>query len=86
VGCPLACTRTSLAGASVIRFLRFNCARARHVVPSLSDAALRRALTDVYRISEDVLVGRHRLAEGAEEQLLGIAMLVRREADRRWSR
>ena len=70
----------------MIRFLRFNCARARHVVPSLSDAELRRALTDVHRISEDVLAGRHALAEGAEEQLLGIAMLVRREAARRWSR
>jgi hypothetical protein len=68
----------------VIRLIRFDCARARHVVPALSDAALRRALADVHRISEDVLAGRHALAEGAEEQLLGIAMAVCREADRRW--
>ena len=65
------------------RFLRFDCARARQVVPALSDAALQQALTDVYRISEDVLAGRHGLAEGAEEQLLGIAMIICREADRR---
>jgi hypothetical protein len=70
----------------VIRFLRFHCARTREVVPALTDAALQQALADVSRISEDVLAGRHRLAEGAEEQLLGIAMLVRREAARRWSR
>jgi hypothetical protein len=70
----------------VIRFLRFDCARSRHVVPALSDVALRRALADVHRITEDVLAGRRRMAEGAEEQLLGIAMLVRREAARRWSR
>jgi hypothetical protein len=68
----------------VIRFLRFDCARARQVAPALSDTALQQALTDVLRISEDMLAGRHRLAEGAEEQLLGIAMTMRREADRRW--
>jgi hypothetical protein len=68
----------------VIRFLRFDSARARQVAPALSDAALQQALADVYRISEDVLAGRHALAEGAEEQLLGIAMTVCREADRRW--
>jgi hypothetical protein len=68
----------------VIRFLRFDCARARQVVPALSDAALQLALSDVRRISEDILAGRHGLAEGAEEQLLGIAMTMRREADRRW--
>jgi hypothetical protein len=55
----------------VIRFLRFDSARARQVVPALSDAALRQALSDVCRISEDVLAGRRALAEGAEEQLLG---------------
>lgn len=65
------------------RFLRFDCARARQAAPALSDAALRQALTDVHRISEDVLAGRHALAEGAEEQLLGIAMALCREADRR---
>jgi hypothetical protein len=70
----------------VIRFLRFDSARARQVVPALSDAALRQALSDVCRISADVLAGRYALAEGAEEQLLGIAMLVCREAARRWSR
>jgi hypothetical protein len=68
----------------VIRFLRFDCARARHVVPALSDTALRQALADVRQVSEDVLAGRRRMAEGAEEQLLGIAMTVCREADRRW--
>ena len=67
----------------MIRLLSFDCARSRQVVPGLSDAALRRALADVSRISEDVLVGRCALAEGAEEQLLGIAMMLRREADRR---
>jgi hypothetical protein len=70
----------------VIRFIRFDCARAREVVPALPDAALRQALYDVHRLSEALLAGRHALAEGAEEQLLGIAMLVRREAARRWSR
>ena len=65
------------------RFLRFDCARARQVVPTLTDAALRQALSDVCRISEDVLAGRRALAEGAEEQLLGIAMTLCREADRR---
>ncbi len=65
------------------RFLSFDCARARQVVPTLSDAALQQALTDVSRISEDVLAGRHGLVEGAEEQLLGIAMTICREADRR---
>jgi hypothetical protein len=69
----------------VIRFLRFDWARARQVAPALSDAALRQALTDVHRISEDALAGRHGLTEGAEEQLLGIAMTMRREADRRWA-
>jgi hypothetical protein len=73
-------------GAGVIRYLRFDCARSRQVVPRLSDSALRRALADVHRVSEDVLAGRHTLAEGAEEQLLGIAMTVCREADRRWNR
>ncbi len=68
----------------MIRLLSFDCARARRVVPHLSDSALRRALADVHRLSEDVLAGRHALAEDAEEQLLGIAMTVRREADRRW--
>ncbi len=68
----------------MIRLLSFDCARARQVVPRLSDAALRRALADVSRISEDVLAGRHGLAEGAEEQLLGIAMAMCREADSRW--
>ncbi len=68
----------------MIRLLRFDCARARQVVPALSDAALQQALIDVCRISEDLVAGRHRLAEGAEEQLLGIAMAMCREADRRW--
>ncbi len=68
----------------MIRLLRFDCARARDVVPALSDAALRQALTDVSRISEDVLAGRCVIADGAEEQLLGIAMTLRREADKRW--
>ncbi len=68
----------------MIRLLRFDCARACDVVPALSDAALRQALIDVCRISEDVLAGRHGLAEGAEEQLLGIAMAMCREAERRW--
>ena len=68
----------------MIRFQSFDCARARQVVPALSDAALRQALSDVQRISEDVLAGRQGLAEGAEEQLLGLAMTMCREADRRW--
>lgn len=68
----------------MIRFLRFDCARSRRIVPDLSDADLRRALSDVHRLSEDVLDGRCALAEGAEEQLLGIAMTVCREAERRW--
>ncbi len=67
----------------MIRLLRFDCARSRDVVPALSDAALRQALSDVCRISEDLLAGRHGLVEGAEEQLLGIAMTICREADRR---
>ncbi len=54
----------------MIRLLRFDCARSRQVVPRLSDPALRRALADVSRISEDLLAGRNALAEGAEEQLL----------------
>ncbi len=70
----------------MIRLLRFDCARARRVVPTLSDAALRRALSDVCRVSEDALAGRCVIADGAEEQLLGIAMAVCREAERRWSR
>ena len=70
----------------MIRLMRFDCARSRQVVPRLSDAALRRALADVSRISEEVLAGRHVLAEGAEEQLLGIAMAMCREADMRWNR
>ena len=70
----------------MIRLLRFDCARSRQVVPALSEAALRRALADVSQISEDVLAGRHRLAEGADEQLLGIAMVLCHEAGRRWSR
>jgi hypothetical protein len=69
---------------AVIRFLRFDCARAGQVVPALSDAALQQALRDVCRMSEDVLAGRRGLAEGAEEQLLGIAMAMCREADKRW--
>jgi hypothetical protein len=73
-------------GAGVIRYLHFDCVRSRHLVPRLSDSALRQAMADVHRISEDVLAGRHALAEGAEEQLLGIAMTVCREADRRWNR
>jgi hypothetical protein len=70
----------------VIRLLGFNCARSRHVVPTLSDQDLHRALVAVHRLSDDVLGGRFVLAEGAEEQLLGIAMTARREADRRWGR
>jgi hypothetical protein len=68
----------------VIRLVRFHCERARQVVPTLSDCDLYRALVAVHRLSDDVLGGRYVLAEGAEEQLLGIAMAVRREADRRW--
>jgi hypothetical protein len=70
----------------VIRLVRFHCYRSRQVVPTLSDRDLHRALVAVHRLSDDVLGGRYVLAEGAEEQLLGIAMAVRREADRRWGR
>jgi hypothetical protein len=65
------------------RFLRFDCARTRRVVLGLSDEELERALADVHRLSDDVLAGRHTLAQGTEEQLLGIALTVRREAERR---
>jgi hypothetical protein len=68
----------------MIRLLGFDCARSRKVVPTLSDRDLHRALAAVHRLSDDVLGGRYVLAEGAEEELLGIAMAVRREADRRW--
>ena len=68
----------------MIRVLRFDCARTRQVVPTLSDADLRRALAAVHRLSDEAIAGRYALAEGADEQLLGIALTIRREAERRW--
>ena len=69
----------------MIRLLRFDCNRTRQVVPTLSDHDLWRAVRAVHRLSDDVLGGRYGLAEGAEEQLLGIALTVCREALRRWA-
>jgi hypothetical protein len=68
----------------VIRVLRFDCRRTRRVVPTLSDQELVRVFRAVGQMCDDLIEGRYAIAEGAEEQLLGIAFMVRREAERRW--
>ena len=73
------------AGDSTAAEVRPLVARARQVVPTVSDDDLWCALAAVHRLSDDVLGGRYALAEGAEEQLLGIALTVCREAQRRWA-
>ena len=70
----------------MIRLLRFDCRRSRQVVPTLSDSDLMRAFHAVGQMCDDLTAGRYAMAEGTEEQLLGIAMTVRREAERRWAR
>jgi len=45
-----------------------------------------RAFRAVGQMCDDLIAGRYALAEGVEEQLLGIAFTLRREAERRWGR
>jgi hypothetical protein len=68
----------------VIRIIRFDCRQSRRVVPTLTDLELVRAYRAVGRMVDDLIAGRYAMAEGVEEQLLGIAFTVRREAERRW--
>ena len=68
----------------MIRLLRFDGRRTRRIVPTLSDHELVHAFRAVGQMCDDLIAGRYALAEGVEEQLLGIAFTLRREAERRW--